>query len=226
MKAVVLAAGRGLRMSPLTDTIPKPLLKVDGKTFLDHILESLPSSVNEIIIVIGYRGEQIKKYIGEKYGFKHIFYVVQSEQKGTGHALLLTKPFFKERERFFIIYGDEPPTGKEIEECLEHQYSWMCREVTNPLIPVGVVKIEKNNIITEVIERPLKPVWPCISGGGVFLVDSDIFNYAPSKHRTGEYYLTSMMNEFLKHHKVYATMGRKDLYFNSKDDIDKNQNNT
>ncbi len=223
MKVVILAAGRGERMSPLTDTIPKPLLKVGGKTFLDHILSSLPRSVSEVILVIGYKGGQIRKYIGKKYGSKNIFYVMQRERKGTGHGLMLTKPFFKEHERFFIIYGDEPPTRGEIRACLRHRYSWMCREVTDPAVPVGVVKIGKNKIITGVIERPLKQVRPCISGGGVFLVDSDIFRFAPTLHRTGEYYLTSMMNEFLKYHKVYATKGRKDLYFHSLEDIDRHQ---
>ncbi len=88
MKAVILAAGKGKRMRLLTDKTPKPLLVVGGKTFLDHILSSLPRSVDEIILVIGHKGEQIKKYIGKKYGSKQIFYVVQHQRKGTVHALM------------------------------------------------------------------------------------------------------------------------------------------
>ena len=55
MKAVILAAGEGIRMRPLTLTKPKPMLEVLGKPLLQHILEALPDAINEIIIVIGYR---------------------------------------------------------------------------------------------------------------------------------------------------------------------------
>src|SRR3989344_5750566 len=101
MKAVILAAGRGARMRPLTDTIPKVLLKVGGKTFLDHILSALPALVDEIIIVVGYKGSQVKKYIGGKYGAKKVHYIMQRQQKGTARALMLTRYFFKKHERFF-----------------------------------------------------------------------------------------------------------------------------
>ena len=54
MKCVILAAGKGTRLRPLTEDTPKPLIKVSGKTLLDRIVESLPSAVDELIIVTGY----------------------------------------------------------------------------------------------------------------------------------------------------------------------------
>ena len=60
--AIVLAAGKGTRLKPLTDNIPKPLVRVGGKTLLDHIVESLPSAVEEVIFVTGYMEEKIKEY--------------------------------------------------------------------------------------------------------------------------------------------------------------------
>jgi NDP-sugar pyrophosphorylase family protein len=71
MQCVILAAGKGTRLRPLTDNLPKPLVKVAGKTLLDHIVSSLPSAVDELIIVTGYLEEQIKAHCGtEFYGRK------------------------------------------------------------------------------------------------------------------------------------------------------------
>ncbi len=67
MKAVILAAGRGKRMMPLTTDTPKPLLKVAGKTLLDHTIGLLPTEVTEIVVVVNYLGEQIVEYIKKNY---------------------------------------------------------------------------------------------------------------------------------------------------------------
>ena len=79
MKTVIFAAGKGERLRPLTFKIPKPLLKISGKTFLERIIDALPFFLNEIIIVVGYKKEQIKKFLGEKYKNRKIYYVVQKK---------------------------------------------------------------------------------------------------------------------------------------------------
>src|SRR4051812_12350183 len=117
MKAIILAAGKGKRMGTLTHSTPKPLIKIGQKTILEHLLDSLPRRVDEIIIVIGYRGDQIQKFIGTAYEGRPIRYVIQKKLDGTARALLLTRHLFKDpRERFFIIYGDELPTRREIRQ--------------------------------------------------------------------------------------------------------------
>ncbi|MDP4007342.1 MAG: NTP transferase domain-containing protein, partial [bacterium] len=64
MQAVIIAAGKGMRMRPLTLNLPKPLLRVMGKSILERNLEQLQGLVDEVILVIGYKGEAIKKYFG------------------------------------------------------------------------------------------------------------------------------------------------------------------
>jgi len=67
MQCVILAAGKGTRLRPLTENCPKPLVEVGGKTLLDHIVGALPSSVDELIIVTGYLGEMIEAYCGTEF---------------------------------------------------------------------------------------------------------------------------------------------------------------
>ncbi len=132
MKAVIFAAGKGERLRPLTFKTPKPLLKIGGKTFLERIIGALPSFVNEIIIVVGYKKEQIKKFFGKKYKNRKIHYVIQKKLNGTGRALLLTQKYFKEKEKFLILNADELLTPKEIKGCFSKEFSWISLRIKNP----------------------------------------------------------------------------------------------
>ena len=116
MKAIILAAGKGLRMRPLTLKTPKPLLKVKGKAIIDYVLESLPNEITEIIIVIKYRGNQIRMHVGETYRGKEVSYVVGSD-RGNVYSFLATKKYLK-NERFLLIYGDEIPNPVNVKKCL------------------------------------------------------------------------------------------------------------
>lgn len=204
-------------MGPLTAKTPKPLLKVKEKTFLEYILDSFPREVQEVIIVVGYRGEKIKKFIGNTYKGKKIHYVFQKKLNGTGPALLLTKSYFKDKERFLIIYSDEFVTKKEVKECLASRFSWLSRYADIPENS-GVITVSRGRII-KIVEKPKRPT-SNLTAGGLMIVNTDIFQYKPSLHRTGEYSLTSMMNRFIKSHPVWKVSGKDNLYFTSPQDID------
>jgi NDP-sugar pyrophosphorylase family protein len=219
MKAVILAAGKGRRMRPLTASIPKPLVRVRGKTFLEHILDALPAAVDEVIIVIGYKGALIKKFLGDAYGGKKIIYLVQRNLAGTGRAALLARPYLKPKERFMIIYADELVTKKEIKDCLAPKFSWLTRHADIPE-KSAVATVSARGRITAVIEKPKKPASNLVVGG-VMVTNTDIFDYRPARHRNGEYHISSMMNKFLKSYPVMAVPGKDNLYFSTKRDVDK-----
>jgi len=219
MKAVILAAGKGSRMGDLTKDVPKPLLKVGNKTLLGNILDTLPHEVNEIIIVIGHKGEKIIEQFGDNYLGKKIYYIKQDIIDGTAGAVLLTKEFFtQKKERFMIIYGDEYPTVNQVKECVSREFSWLCREMKDPT-QSGVPTISEDRRIIDVIEKPKNPKSNFVVSG-VMVVNTDIFNCKPEKHETGEYVLTDMMNNFIKDHSVYAVEGIKDVSFSYAEDID------
>src|SRR3989441_5819129 len=89
MKAVVLAAGEGTRMRPLTANLPKPLLPVAGKPFLRHTLEALRSAgVTEVAVLIGWQGHRIRASLGDGDAFGlSIAYEEQTERLGAGPAV-------------------------------------------------------------------------------------------------------------------------------------------
>ena len=107
MKAVILAAGKGTRMRELTNDVPKPMLRVQGKPILEHILTGLMSAgVKEFFIVTGYRADVVEAHFGDgsKWGVK-IAYGRQVVQDGTGKAPELAKQFVG-ASSFILTYGD------------------------------------------------------------------------------------------------------------------------
>ena len=219
MKAIILAAGKGRRMLPLTLSVPKTLLKIGNKTVLDYIFDALPTEIDEVIIVVGYLKKKIQQHLGARYQGKIIRYVVQDILDGSATALLGCQNFFLPKERFLLIYGDELPTDQEIKECLKYQFSWLCCPTENPKIS-GIPTLDNNKRILEVIEKPENPQ-SNIAAAGIMVIDSDIFSYQPVIHSSGEYYLTSLMNQFVAAHSVQAVFGRSRPSFISPDEIEK-----
>ena len=105
-QAVILAAGKGERLYPLTTLQPKVMLPIGNKPILQYVVEALAANgVPEIIIVVGYHREQIQDYFGSGDQFDiRIRYAVQEHQLGTGHALMCAKELIK--GRFLVLPGD------------------------------------------------------------------------------------------------------------------------
>jgi len=92
-QAVILAAGEGQRLRPFTVSKPKVMLSIAGKPILQHVIESLAQNgIRRIVLVVGYRKEQIFDWLGlgEQFGVE-MTYITQERQLGTAHALFQTK---------------------------------------------------------------------------------------------------------------------------------------
>ncbi|NPA76167.1 MAG: NTP transferase domain-containing protein, partial [Candidatus Diapherotrites archaeon] len=101
--AVVLAAGKGTRMWPFTETIAKPAIPILDRPLIHYVLDYLTrQGVRKVCVVVNYRAEDVKRAVGE-YGI-HAKYVVQDEPKGTGHALLVAEKYVG--DDFFVVNGD------------------------------------------------------------------------------------------------------------------------
>src|SRR3989344_1319341 len=105
-QAVILAAGEGKRLRPLTEHIPKPMIDVQGKPILYYVMSALPHDVDEIVLVIGYKGESIRNYFGKSFAGKRITYLSDVKPGGTGYALQEARPFVTS-DYFLLLNGDD-----------------------------------------------------------------------------------------------------------------------
>jgi NDP-sugar pyrophosphorylase family protein len=198
MQCVILAAGKGTRLRPLTDTTPKPLVKVAGKALLDHIIESLPSAVDELIIVHGYLGEQIIAHCGDEYMGRKVTYVHQVEQKGTAMALWLCKDLLK--GRFLFLFADDIHGENDIARATSYSRALLTTPTKTPE-RFGIVVRHPDGTLAEFVEKPTHAPSNLASTGAMVL-DTHIFEFEPMVETNGEYYLTDVIAEYSKKYPV------------------------
>jgi len=182
MKAVILAAGKSTRTQPLTTHTPKPLLRILNKTVLEHNLDNLLGLTDEIYIVVGFLGKEIRKHIGNEYKGLKIKYIEQEEQLGTGHALTQIKNI---KDDLLILNGDDIYSRQDLESMIKDEYCVLSKTV-KPYerfdFISGIRKLEK-------ISKPKRNNIYMRVNTGCYFVDSDILKY---KHNL----LTEMINKY------------------------------
>ncbi len=218
MKAIVLAAGEGKRMLPLTLTVPKPMLMIGGQTVLDHIFEGFPEEITEAIIVVRYLGEKIREYCGDMFHGRPVRYVEGSE-KGNAYSFLAASPFVAPQERVMALYADEMPSRENMEKCLSHEYSWLVKETLRPKA-AGVVELRPDGTIERIVEKSENPP-SNMAAIGLMVLPGPIFAIQPEQNHNGEYYFTSMANKIFPKTNVYAVLTSGGCSLTKPEDIPK-----
>lgn len=219
MQAIILAAGEGKRMRPLTNDRPKPLVVVAGKTLLEHAISALPPEIDELILVIGYRGDQIKEFCGSRFAGRPVRYVIQKEPRGTSDALRTALSFLKKDERFLVMFADDLLDPTSIRALLTRERSLLIAE--HPEAErFGVVTVRPDGTLESIIEKPERPASNLISTG-VAVLDHNIFKYEPERHPNGEFYLTVEINKMCKEYPVYAVKTNRWFPLATPEDIPK-----
>jgi bifunctional UDP-N-acetylglucosamine pyrophosphorylase/glucosamine-1-phosphate N-acetyltransferase len=182
-------------MRPLTDTIPKPLIPVCGKSILEHIVDALPSEIDELVLVVGYMKEQIEDCCGHEYKGRKVTYVVQDDfAGGTGAALMLTKDVVK--GKFLFMYGDDIHGSKVLAEAIEQDHAILACVSDTPK-RFGVLVQNEDGTLRAIIEKPQNPPSNLINIGG-FVLTPAIFNYDVPLSASGELYATDILTEYAK----------------------------
>ncbi len=193
MEAVVLAAGEGVRMRPLTYSRPKVMLPIANKPILENLLIELrKAGIEHAIIVIGYHGETVRDYFGngQDWGL-NIDYITQRKQLGTAHALKMVEGLLS--ERFLVVNGDVLVREEDIREISSRNgISLSLIEVDNPL-GLGVAEVSGDRVV-RILEKMEKPPSNLVNAG-LYLFTQEIFPAISQTKNSprGEYEITDSL---------------------------------
>jgi glucose-1-phosphate thymidylyltransferase len=205
MKAIVLAAGEGRRLRPLTEKRPKPMLPAANAPILEHVIDALVAAdVEEIVLVVGYKRERIQSHFGDGSRFDvDITYVVQEPRLGTGDALLQAEQYLG--SPFLVLNGNqivEPSLLKRLVEAVTESGETTI-SVTRAEEPerYGVVTLEGDHVETFVEKPPAHAVDSELVSVGAYGFTPDVFaalrEIGPGSEVPGELQLTDVIRHFL-----------------------------
>jgi len=225
MKAVILAAGKGTRMKDLTQEIPKPMLRVQGRPILEHILEGLlAAGISDVCLITGWKAESIESHFGDGSRFgAHITYARQVVQDGTGKAPELAKEFVGPDD-FLLTYGDilvKPETyARMLKRWREGHYEGLLTVTEGEDVTKGGLNFFNDRFeLTRLVEKPsaaqveelkatgwLKPGQPAWYNAGIYVFSPEVFQYTAKiqKSPRGEYELTDAISAVVSDGKTIA----------------------
>jgi len=197
-KVVLMVGGLGTRLRPLTENIPKPMLKVGNKPILQTIVEKFAEyGYTNIVMCVNYKSQIIQDYFGNGSEFGvSIEYVLEDQRMGTVGALSLLKD--KPNEPFFVMNGDLL-TNVNFEHLHDFHISnnsegTMCVREYDFQVPYGVVNIDESRILS--IEE--KPTHKFFVSAGIYMLSPEVFDYIPQN----EFYdMPTLFDKLIKENK-------------------------
>lgn len=215
MKAIILAAGKGTRMRELTNKLPKPMLRVQGKPILEHIIEGIiAAGIREIFIVTGFKADSIEDYFGDGSKWNaRIVYGRQLVQDGTGKAPELAREFVGSSP-FLVTYGDilvNPETYQQmVSRYNDGNFSGLITVIgSEDVTKGGIVFFDEKFCLKRLVEKPntaqidelqrdgwLKSGDTTWYNAGIYIFKSCLFQFTANlkKSPRGEYELTDAVS--------------------------------
>lgn len=221
LKAIILSAGEGSRMRPLTLTKPKTMLPVAGKPIIQYNIESLrDNGITDILLIVRYKEEIVRNYFGDGNDFGvNISYKTQKDFLGTANAISYGEDFID--DSIIVLNGDIILDDEIIHEIIK-KYNYLSPDTLMLLTEVedpsafGVVEIENGNI-KNIVEKPKREEAPSnLVNAGIYIFNKDIFDKIRETEisERGEYEITDSVSLQIEDNKT--VIGHK----TSKDWID------
>ena len=210
MKAVILAAGEGRRLKPITNLRPKPMIPIANRPLLEHVVTAVVNAgINDIVLVVGYKRERIQTYFGDGKAWNvNIEYAVQEKQLGTGHAIAQAKPFID--GDFLVLNGDRIIESKLVERLVrkhkEARGTSMAVTRSDAPSEYGVTELD-GETVTGITEKPLKHETSSdFINAGVYGFEASIFDAIQAADSTmhGENRITEAIGRLVKNDTVRA----------------------
>lgn len=183
--AVVLAAGEGRRLRPLTRHRPKPTLPAGGRSILERVLDGLiDAGIETLHVVVGYRSERVRSRLGSEYRGRPIHYHEQSPRLGTGHALAQVEGAVE--PPFVVTNGDERVRARTVQAVIERHedHTGGDRRADTPAATLGAIERADpphgavrmaDGEVRELVEEPTDGDYGLMNSG-VYVFDGSIFD--------------------------------------------------
>jgi UDP-N-acetylglucosamine diphosphorylase / glucose-1-phosphate thymidylyltransferase / UDP-N-acetylgalactosamine diphosphorylase / glucosamine-1-phosphate N-acetyltransferase / galactosamine-1-phosphate N-acetyltransferase len=209
MKAVILAAGKGTRMGELTENLPKPMLDVEGKPVLEHIVEGLrdEAGIRDFFIITGWCGNVIRDHFGNGDRWKvNVSYGEQVVQDGTGKAPELAKEWVG-KDNFLLTYGDillRPPTDYKLLVDSFHEDGVIAvkKVKDEELAKGGAVVLDSAGFMIDLVEKggSGQVLANAYYNAGIYLLTPDIFTHTAKLEKSprNEYEFTDALKAVVK----------------------------
>ena len=230
MKAIILAGGRGNRLNTRSKEKNKCMFLLDNKPVIEYSLDNVISTdIQEIIIIVGYRAEDIINHYGKEYKGRSIKYVIQREQKGLVHAIKCAS-FLIDDDNFMMLLGDEVMVRPRHRDMLEEFNRNKIFGICGVLKVKDKKKIKKtytlvqddNRVIYRLVEKPNQPL-NNMMGTGDCIFNNRILDYidiTPIHHKRGEKELPDLIQCAIDEGKEIRSFDICAEYFNVNSELD------
>ena len=156
MQVVLLTAGEGTRMRPLTESLPKPMLPVADRPLVAHAADAaVEAGAAELILVVGYEAEAVRSYFGSEYRGVAVEYAVQDEQLGTAHAVQCAEHHID--GPFVVLNGDDLYDSASIDALLSTDGPAVGTYRVEDPTSYGVFEVDDDGVVTGIVEKPTDP---------------------------------------------------------------------
>lgn len=196
LKAVILAAGKGTRMK---SDLPKVVHTIDGKCLVDFVIDAAKQAgATAICLVVGYKNEVVKESIAHK----NVFFALQEEQLGTGHAVKCAKEFIGTEGQTLILFGDTPLiTGETLSRLLEYHknkqnaVTVLSAKIDDPTGYGRIIRNQNGSFVRSVEQKDANEIELASHeiNSGMYIFDTKELSEALEKiqpnNAQGEYYL-------------------------------------
>ena len=220
MKAIILAAGKSVRLQPLTNDTPKPLVEVNGRPFLYYMINQLEKagfSQQDIAIVVHYKKEKIEEFV-ERFRFS-VTLIDQGDIQGTAHAVSAAKDFVK-NDNFVVIMGDNFYDSEDIKKiAIDDKLCHIAGFHHTEPQRFGVLIVDEEKLV-RFIEKPKEKITDLINTG-LYKFTPEIFDALKKirKSERGEYELTDAITLLADKEKVIVVEIEAWLDLGNIDDI-------
>jgi UDP-N-acetylglucosamine diphosphorylase / glucose-1-phosphate thymidylyltransferase / UDP-N-acetylgalactosamine diphosphorylase / glucosamine-1-phosphate N-acetyltransferase / galactosamine-1-phosphate N-acetyltransferase len=192
MDCIILAAGKGTRLRPHTETTPKPLLPVQGRPILDWIVAALPP-VDRLVVVVNYLADQIEGYLRRQTHVRDWATVRQEQPRGTGDALMACKGHVH-ADRVMVLNGDDLIGRADLAALGRVPMGILAHPVGDPA-SFGILFRRPDGTLEKVVEKPTGLAPPQLANIGGYVFPNRVFDLSLPLSPRGEYEITDAVSQ-------------------------------